>query len=148
MRDIVHVFETHFRASGRKAYNPEDSSGFWRQVLVRINLMGEILAVVSVHPQNLSAAELEDMKNELKKVGEASKIKSLFFQAQGPRKSGEEQPLEHILGSTHLVEKLCELEFSISPLAFFQVIQSKHCIYFNTYKTLHHSQTKLVTIFR
>lgn len=121
MREIVGVFEAHFRASGRKPYNPEDHSGFWRQVLVRTNLAGEVLAVVQVHPQNLSVEELESVKNDLKKVAEANKVISLYFEAVGPKKPGEDPPLEHVMGSTHLVEKLCGLEFSISPLAFFQV---------------------------
>ncbi|XP_057378243.1 tRNA (uracil-5-)-methyltransferase homolog A-like [Daphnia carinata] len=121
MREIVSVFEAHFRASGRKPYNPEDHSGFWRQVLVRTNLAGEVLAVVQVHPQNLSVEELESVKNDLNKVAEANKVVSLYFEAAGPKKPGEDPPLEHVMGSTHLIEKLCGLEFSISPLAFFQV---------------------------
>lgn len=124
MREIVGVFEAHFRTSGRKPYNPEDHSGFWRQVLVRTNLAGEILAIVQVHPQCLSVEELQSVKNDLKKVAEANKVVSLYFEAVGPKKAGEDPPLEHVMGSTHLVEKLCGLEFSISPLAFFQVLES------------------------
>lgn len=136
MRDIVGVFETHFRSSGRKAYNPEDHSGFWRQVLVRSNLAGEVLAIVAVHPQNLTVEELDSVKNDLKILGEANKnVASLYFQALGPKKSGEDPPLEHVMGSIHLVEKLCGLEFSISPLAFFQVLRFEknsfsYCFFF------------------
>ena len=122
MREIVRVFEEHFRASGRMPYNPEDHSGFWRQVLVRTNLAGEVLAIAQVHPQNLSTEEIDSVKSELKKIAEANKVVSLYFEAVGPKKSGEDPPLEHLMGSAHLVEKLCGLEFSISPLAFFQVL--------------------------
>ncbi len=133
MREAVRVFEEYFRASGRKPYNPEDHSGFWRQVLVRTNLAGEVLAVVQVHPQNLSTEELDSVKSELKKVAEANKIISLYFEAVGPKKSGEDSPPERIMGSTHLVEKLCGLEFSISPLAFFQVLKSETvCLFFHS----------------
>ena len=121
MKEVVHVFEAYFRSSGRKAYNPEDHSGFWRQVLVRTNLSGQVLAVVSVHPQNLSPEELSSVKSELKALAEDNKMVSLYFQPVSARKSGEEPPLEHVTGDTHLIEKLCGLEFSISPLAFFQV---------------------------
>lgn len=121
MKEVVRVFEAYFRASNRKAYNPEDHSGFWRQVLVRTNLLGETMAIVAIHPQNLSPEELLTLKNELKTVAEENKIVSLYFQAMGPKKPGEEPPLEHLMGTTHLVEKLCGLEFSISPQAFFQV---------------------------
>lgn len=122
MQEVVRVFEMHFRASGRKAFNPEDHSGFWRQILVRSNLAGEVLVIVMVHPQDLSTEEMESVKNELKSVAEANKIASLYFQALGKKQSGEDPPLQHITGATNLVEKLCGLEFSISPLAFFQVL--------------------------
>jgi tRNA (uracil-5-)-methyltransferase len=76
---------------------------------------------------------LDSVKSELKKVAEANKIISLYFEAVGPKKSGEDSPPEHIMGSTHLVEKLCGLEFSISPLAFFQVLKSETvCLFFHS----------------
>ena len=129
MQKVVSVFEAHFRASGRKAFNPEDHSGFWRQILVRSNLAGEVLVIVMVHPQDLSTEEIESVKNELKSLAEANKIASLYFQAVGKKQSGEDPPLQHVTGATHLVEKLCGLEFTISPLAFFQALSGETFVF-------------------
>lgn len=121
MKDTVRLFEQHFRASGRKAFEPEDHSGFWRQLLLRANLQGQILAIVMVHPQNLTAEEMKQVKSGLRSLIEGSRVVSLYFQAFGAKKANEEPPIELLAGDSHLIEELCGLEFAISPLAFFQV---------------------------
>lgn len=122
MMEVIPVFEKHFRSSGRAAFNPEDHSGFWRQVTVRTNLQNHVLVMVAVNPLNVTPVEMESVKKELEVLGKENNIHSLYIHLVGQKKSGEEPPLEHILGATHLVERLCDLEFSISPLAFFQVM--------------------------
>jgi len=122
MKNAVQLFENHFRSSGRIPYEPEDHSGFWRQLLLRTNLDGQILAIVMVHPQDLTNDDMEQVKTDLRSLVEGTPISSLYFQSFGSKKSNEEPPIHHLAGSTHLLEKLCGLEFAISPLAFFQVI--------------------------
>ena len=122
MKNAVKVFEDYFRASGKKAFDAEDHSGTWRQLTIRSSLTGNVMAIVVIHPQNMTTEEIEGIKNDLKTVTESCKnVTSLFFQAMGRKQSGEDPPVEHLSGLTHLPERLCGLDFAISPLAFFQV---------------------------
>lgn len=115
------LFESYFRKSKKSAFNPEDHSGFWRQLLIRVNLIGDVLVIVMVNKAGATDEEMITTKNDLKLFAEAENISSLYFQVLAPRRSGEDPPVEHLSGKTELVERLCDLEFSISPLAFFQV---------------------------
>ena len=123
MKNAVKLLEDHFKASGLKAFDAEDHSGTWRQVTIRTNLNDEVMAIVVAHPQKMTEQELEQIRASLVDLAEknTSVISSLYFQALGTKKSGEDPPVEHLSGSTHLQERLCGLNFSISPLAFFQV---------------------------
>lgn len=123
MKNAVKLLEGHFRASSLKAFDAEDHSGTWRQVTVRTNFIDEVMVIVVVHPQKMTEPELEQVKAGLVDLAakNSSLISSLYFQALGAKKSGEDPPVEHLSGSTHLQEKLCGLNFSVSPLAFFQV---------------------------
>jgi len=127
MKKTVKLLEDHFRASGLKAFDAENHSGTWRQVTIRTNLVDEVMVIVVVHPQQLTNEELDQIKKGLINLAkgqdgkDSSGISSLYFQAMGAKKSGEEPPVEYLSGSTHLKEKLCGLQFSVSPLAFFQV---------------------------
>ncbi len=121
MKTAVQLFETHFRSSGRKPFDPKDQSGFWRQLLLRSNLEGKILAIVMVHTQNLTTDDMEQVKMDLRSLIDGTIISSLYFQSFGFKNSKEEPPIHHLAGSTHLLEKLCGLEFAISPLASFPV---------------------------
>lgn len=126
MKTAVQLFETHFKSSGRKAYEPysDDLSGFWRQLLLRTNIDGQILAVAIVHPQDLTPDDMEQVKANLRSLVEGTHISSLFFEATESKYVSKERPIdgiEHLYGSTHLLEKLCGLELSISPLTSFPV---------------------------
>lgn len=124
MKSVVRAFEAYFRASGRPAFRPEDHSGFWRQVMLRSNLNGEVLAVVTVNKQQevLTADETDAIKNGLIAVAANTPVVSLYYENFKQKRSFDELPqLEHLFGSTHLREKMCGLEFDISPLSFFQI---------------------------
>lgn len=120
LKKAVRNFQAHFRNSGKTAFNPEDKSGFWRQVTMRTSLTGDVMATVVVHPQEYTNEEMDHVKEELKSLAQVGKICSLYFQSYSVKKS-EEPPVEHLFGATHLREQLCGLEFSISPQAFFQI---------------------------
>ena len=122
MKTAVELFETHFKSSGRQPYEPDrNPSGFWRQLLLRINSNGQILALVSVHPQDLTDDDMEQVKADLRCLIEGTPISSLHFQSFVSKNPDEEPLIDHLDGSTHLTEKLCGLELAISPLATFPV---------------------------
>lgn len=92
--------------------------------MLRSNLKGEVLAVVTVNKQqeDLTAAETDVIKNGLIAVATNTQVVSLYYENYKQKRSMDELPqLEHLYGSTHLREKMCGLEFDISPLSFFQV---------------------------
>lgn len=121
MKNTVQLFETYFRNSSREPFNPEDHSGFWRQLLVRANVVGDVLVIVIVNKAGATEEEMNSIKDELKLFAAKNNIGSLYFQELAPRRSGEDPGVEHLFGNVNLIERLCGLEFSISPLAFFQV---------------------------
>ena len=92
--------------------------------MLRSNLNGEVLAVVTVNKQQevLTADETDAIKNGLIAVAANTPVVSLYYENFKQKRSFDELPqLEHLFGSTHLREKMCGLEFDISPLSFFQV---------------------------
>lgn len=48
------AFQEYVRKSDKNPYNPEDHSGYWRQLTVRNTTKDDIMAVVVMHPQVLS----------------------------------------------------------------------------------------------
>lgn len=120
IKTAVQLFENHFRSTGRKPYDPKDQSGFWRKLVLRSNLEGQILAYVIVHPQDLTIDDMEQIKTNLRSLIQGTPISSLYFQAAS-NNPVQMPPIEHLSGLTHLVERLCDLELTISPLAYFQV---------------------------
>ena len=116
----VEIFENHFKRSGREPYHPEDRSGFWRHLRLRSNLDGQVLALVMVHQQDLTSDDLDEIKSKLRSLIKDTPIVSLHFQVV-PSSHMEKQDVELIAGSTHIIEKMCGLQFAISPLASFQV---------------------------
>lgn len=130
MKSVVHAYENYFRSTGRPAFRPEDHSGFWRQVMLRCNLKGEVLAVITVNKQQeeLAVEEMATVKKGLIDVATNSQVVSLYFENYTQKRSFDEIPiLEHLYGLTHLQEKMCGLEFDISPLSFFQVSKNSIC---------------------
>ena len=121
IKKAVEILENHFRSSGREPYHPEGRSGFWRHLRLRSNLDGQVLALVMVHQQDLTSDDLDEIKSKLRSLIKDTPIVSLHFQVV-PSSHMEKQDVELIAGSTHIIEKMCGLQFAISPLASFQVL--------------------------
>uniref|UniRef100_A0A1B6D834 tRNA (uracil(54)-C(5))-methyltransferase n=2 Tax=Clastoptera arizonana TaxID=38151 RepID=A0A1B6D834_9HEMI len=128
VKTAAKIFEIHVRQSSLKVFDPETQSGFWRQLTVRLAMnTNELMLIVGMHPQELSNDELTTIKKELidffsNQEGQVLEVTSLYFQIIKKKQFGETlDGVEHLIGKTHITEKLSGLNFQISPLAFFQI---------------------------
>uniref|UniRef100_A0A1A9UG99 tRNA (uracil(54)-C(5))-methyltransferase n=1 Tax=Glossina austeni TaxID=7395 RepID=A0A1A9UG99_GLOAU len=124
------TFQQLVRHSKYEPFNPETNSGHFRQLTVRTSSQTkEIMLMVGIYSSNLNATDLEEIKSELIKYydtrsGEESQFTctSLYYQDVKHREAGQMvSPIEHLFGATHITDNIDNLEFRISPLAFFQI---------------------------
>ncbi|KAL3858200.1 hypothetical protein ACJMK2_012802 [Sinanodonta woodiana] len=123
METVVKRFQEYIRSSGYSSYNPENHSGHWKQLTVRISRLNHLMIIVDFHPQQLPQDKIESEKNHLREyfttgTGQDLGITSCFFRCSG---SSADVVNEHLFGDKHITEQLLDLQFRISPDAFFQV---------------------------
>ncbi|XP_068150109.1 tRNA (uracil-5-)-methyltransferase homolog A [Drosophila tropicalis] len=123
-------FQCLVRQSKFLPFNPVGNVGHFRQLMVRYsNSAHELMLVAGVYSSNLSETEQHELKEELKTFYEQQvdqnspyKCSSLYYQDVKHREAGQMvNPVEHLLGSTHITDSIQGLQFRISPLAFFQI---------------------------
>ncbi|KAH8244082.1 hypothetical protein KR038_000447 [Drosophila bunnanda] len=122
-------FQELVRKSKFLPFNPDGNVGHFRQLMVRCSsATGELMLVAGIYSSNLTAAEQQELKDELKSYyesveeGAPYKCTSLYYQDVKHREAGQMvNPVDHILGSTHITDTIQGLQFRISPLAFFQI---------------------------
>ncbi|XP_022706178.1 tRNA (uracil-5-)-methyltransferase homolog A-like isoform X1 [Varroa jacobsoni] len=121
---VARLFEEFLRACGdsRPPYNAEEEKGYWRQLTVRTSERNQCMAILIMHPQNLSPQEIQEDIKKLKVLYETklkSTVTSFYFQLFD--KKGNDYPFELLGGNTVIEEDLLGLTFEISPPSFFQV---------------------------
>jgi len=126
MLAIGKAFQEYIQKSDKDPFNPETHAGYWRQLTVRSTRNGDALAIVVMHPQNLSPAELDEVKGSFKEFfwegpGKSCGLTGLYFQTFDKKIARDEKGIVHIHGETHIRERLMDLTFRISPTAFFQI---------------------------
>lgn len=127
------TFQEYVRQSKFKPFNPEGNSGHFRQIMVRTSkLTNELMLVPGLYTSNLSEEELKEVKKDLidyfenltykAEDGQEFKCTSLYYQDVKHREVGQMvSPVEHLSGTSHIRDTIYDLEFRISPLAFFQI---------------------------
>lgn len=127
------TFQEFVKQSKFKPFNPEGNTGHFRQIMVRTSkLTNELMLVPGIYTSNMSNEELQQVKLDLVnyyenlsyKTEEGIEIKcsSLYYQDVKHREVGQMvSPVEHLSGTTHIRDTIQDLEFRISPLAFFQI---------------------------
>ncbi|KAJ2949238.1 hypothetical protein O0L34_g6188 [Tuta absoluta] len=128
MKKAVAVYQDFVRKSGMAPFSPADYSGHWRCLTARHSKStGDIMLVVSMHPQELTTEQLAKIKKDLVEHFSSEQavscgIKSLYFELCVKRKPGESAARpEHLMGATHIVDTILGKEFRVSPEAFFQI---------------------------
>ncbi|XP_076634209.1 tRNA (uracil-5-)-methyltransferase homolog A isoform X1 [Colletes latitarsis] len=128
MKIVAKVLEEFIQNSQLKPFQPVDHSGYWRQVTVRSTRSDNLMVIVGMHPQDLSAERLKELRSQLKDFFETGKgaeahVTSLYFQTMSKKsidgESGDN--LYHIGGTKYIEETLLGMKFQVSPQAFFQV---------------------------
>ncbi|CAB3261655.1 unnamed protein product [Arctia plantaginis] len=127
-KKAVLLFQEYIRKSKLAPFSPADYSGHWRYLTVRDSTStGEVMVIVSMHPQTLTENELNEIKRDLiehfsSDEAVACGVKSLYFEQIIKRRVGEDgsKPV-HLSGSTHITDTILGKQFRISPEAFFQI---------------------------
>ncbi|KAM7354873.1 tRNA (uracil-5-)-methyltransferase homolog A [Cochliomyia hominivorax] len=127
-------FQNFVKQSKFQPFNPEGNTGHFRQLMVRTSkLSDELMLVPGIYSSNLSSEELQQVKNDLieyyknlsfndEEEGKVYKCSSLYYQDVKHREVGQMvSPVEHLSGTTHITDTIHDLQFRISPLAFFQI---------------------------
>ncbi|SPP76543.1 tRNA (uracil-5-)-methyltransferase homolog A [Drosophila guanche] len=122
-------FQKLVRQSKFLPFNPDGNVGHFRQLMVRCSsATGELMLVAGIYSSNLSEEEQRELKQELKSFYEqvepdaSFKCTSLYYQDVKHREAGQMvNPVDHLLGTTHITDTIQGLQFRISPLAFFQI---------------------------
>jgi len=128
MKTLVQAFKTYLHEkSSYKAFNVRNHEGNWRQLTLRSNQSNEFLAILVFEKKELTEDELKAEKDKLVEFVsnlkfENFKLISLFFSTSTKRTgaSNAAENIEKLYGDDYLYEKLMDLNFRISPLAFFQ----------------------------
>ncbi|KAI8122098.1 hypothetical protein FF38_05728 [Lucilia cuprina] len=130
------TFQDFVKQSKFQPFNPEGNTGHFRQIMVRTSkLTNELMLVPGIYTSNLTEDELKQVKEELiayyknlsfkdeeEGVEKEYKCTSLYYQDVKHREVGQMvSPVEHLSGTTHIRDSIQDLEFRISPLAFFQI---------------------------
>lgn len=140
MKHVAKLLQTYLQnETTRKAFNPINRQGFWKEVTVRTTASKGVLVIITFHPQNLSQEEIDEEKEHLKIYFESlfcqgeDTVSSLYFQVESDRKEKYEDGVcDHLRGKKFIEEDLLEMKFRISPLAFFQVNSSAAEILYST----------------
>ncbi|XP_065178117.1 tRNA (uracil-5-)-methyltransferase homolog A-like isoform X2 [Sycon ciliatum] len=127
-RDVATTFQGYVRQAEMLYFDECTHLGYWQTLTVRTPLAGGCMAVVGMHPQKLTQAEVETEVELLRKYfvdgpGKDSGITSMYihFDITRYRKTTSLRDYYHVFGDMHLHEKLLGLTYRISADAFFQV---------------------------
>ena len=125
MKKVVKHLEIFVIDSKYEPYDNVSQKGYWKQLTVRQgDRTGDLLVWIILHPQEMSTEDQEQLKSDLKIHFEKfqPKVTSLNIQFFGQRIKGKpEPPVQCLAGNSSISEKLMDLNFKVSPQAFFQV---------------------------
>ncbi|KRT80105.1 methyltransferase, partial [Oryctes borbonicus] len=125
MKIAVTLYEKFVRSYKLEVYNPELQTGHFRQLTAR-SAKDQLMLVFGMHPQNLSTEAIAKFKEDVVEYfvggeGKEANVTSMYYQELTKKLSGEDYVTEHLHGDTHIHEKILDLNFRISPAAFFQI---------------------------
>ena len=97
--DNCFFFQDFVRASGYAPFTHLDNRGHWRQLTLRTNRAGDVMAWIILHPQDMSPEERLDLSNKVKEhfLPEKSAdsldkpLASLYIQFMGQKQKGKEE---------------------------------------------------------
>lgn len=120
------AFQDYIRLSDLPACHNFSEGGHWTQVQVRSNQDGDVMALIKIHPQQLTQVEIEDECKNITEYftngpGSNCKLSSLYFQSSPyTNASGRLAPYQLLFGEKYLMEKISGCVFALSPASFVQ----------------------------
>ncbi|XP_077513306.1 tRNA (uracil-5-)-methyltransferase homolog B-like isoform X2 [Amblyomma americanum] len=141
-RRVAQVFQEYIQRSPLPGCYETHFHGHWKNLVVRSNSAGQLMAIIVMHPQQLTPEELCREKEALvehfvRGPGSECGLSSLYFQAcRHSRCSHAQAPFELLHGQPHLEEMLGGLRFRISPESFFQVNSAVAVFLYDTVRQL------------
>ena len=129
MEKLADLFERFVATSRMKPFNIYNHLGHFKQITVRTSKRGCMMIVDVNRDTELDEQKLTDETNRLISLvgSEAAYVTSIYVRMSGRQlnhqPSKEANPLKHVHGDLHLIETMRndELQYQISPFAFFQV---------------------------
>jgi len=123
--DIAKDFQNFIQGLPYPSYHPSTHLGLWRQLTVRTFTTGDAMVIVQVNPAYFSSdEEYNDLQKKLIEFftvpEQANKVSSVYISSSSQRNNNIDT-FKFLAGEEHITEKLCNLQFRISPEAFFQV---------------------------
>ncbi|PIK38885.1 hypothetical protein BSL78_24287 [Apostichopus japonicus] len=124
---VVEHMQAYLDQSELRYFDVVSHEGHWSQLTVRTTERSEVMAILQLHPQELSKEDFEAEKQKLREYftsgpGSSSGLTSLYLQLVGKslKEKGFQTNFYLVLGDTHVTEELLGLKFRISQDAFFQ----------------------------
>ncbi|KAK3912900.1 tRNA (uracil(54)-C(5))-methyltransferase-like protein [Frankliniella fusca] len=120
------AFQDYIRLSPLPACHNFSEGGNWTQVHVRSNQKGECMALIKIHPQQLTQIEIEHECTQIKDYfqngpGSTCTLSSLYFQSSPyTNASGKLAPYQLLFGEKYLIENISGRNFALSPSSFIQ----------------------------
>ncbi|CAH0390432.1 unnamed protein product [Bemisia tabaci] len=121
---LAEVYQNFIRSSNLPVCYSLDDGGCFRTFTVRSNSAGETMAIAVSHPAERNPFDIEKEREDLLNFFQKSGVMptSLFHQTcKSFRCTNEQSPFKLLYGEPYLFENLLDLQFRISPDAFFQI---------------------------
>ena len=121
MKMVVFHLENYLRTTKYKHFDYQTGTGHWVSAVVRITVNKETMIIINFVPQKLSSYEIKNIKRGLRQYFEFADggycdISSLFWSEKNMSGQGR---LENVMGQDTIRERLFDMEFVISPRAYF-----------------------------
>lgn len=127
-KNAVQTMEKYLKdISTLEAFNQLSNKGNWKLLTVRIVTSNEQMVILTMHPQNLSAEQINEEKEKIKTFlndnSDSANITSAYLQITSAETMANsmEGNCCNVYGKEVLHEELLTSKFVISPGAFFQV---------------------------
>lgn len=130
---LSQVFQSLIRSSPLTACHDFRDGGFWRGLVVRSNRLGEIMAIVTGHPDGATAEQIEEAKEQVKEAFlQRSSVSSIYFQlCQHGKCKGELAPYTLLHGSEQILENFDDITVRLSPDSFIPINVEAGLILYN-----------------
>ena len=122
MKSICQLVQRFIETSDLPVYDRQNATGVWRSLLVRESQEDGLMVMLQANPEGIEESVWTTQKELFVQALDSKLVASIYLQEYaGVSAPKDDDPVIHLHGATHLIERLNNLKFKISPQAFFQV---------------------------